>query len=67
MADRNRTTPHRDRKLTDIRPDGVSVIPREKFRFDELVASLAAARENRRARQVVKWESMARNNFSLYV
>lgn len=66
MADQNRK-PHRDTKTTDIRPDGVSVISREKFHFDELVASLAAARENRRARQVVTWESMERSNYSLYV
>jgi hypothetical protein len=36
-------------------------------RFDELIVSLANARENARARQVAEWESMRRQNVQLLI
>ena len=36
-------------------------------RFDDLIVSLADTHENRRARQVVEWERMRRQNFPLSV
>jgi hypothetical protein len=35
--------------------------------FDDLIVSLANTYENRRARQVVEWERMRRQNFPLSV
>jgi hypothetical protein len=39
----------------------------ETPRFDDLIVSLANTHENRRARQVVEWERMRRQNFPLSV
>ncbi len=38
-----------------------------KFRFDDLIVSLADAHENCRARQVTEWEKMRQHNFPLSV
>ncbi len=37
--------------------------PNSRFRLDELIASLANAHENRRARQVTEWERIRQHNF----
>lgn len=38
------------------------LIPNEHMAGDEVIAALANAHENRRARQVTEWESMRRYN-----
>jgi hypothetical protein len=35
------------------------------FRVDDVISALSNAHENRRARQVVEWEKLARQHFQL--
>lgn len=38
-----------------------------RYNFDDLILSLASARENRRARQVNEWERIGRQTLGSYV
>ncbi len=63
MVKRTRTTIAREiDKPKSVHTSTIRSNPKEKLSADDLIVTLSDAHENRRARQVVEWQSLQASN-----